>query len=156
MVFGRWCPRGTPLEVISDLRAILVSVHKYGIKLNLSKCEDFIAGGTAVERLQAKSLLETVPAKMQEVPEDELSLIGSPLTCSAVRHYFSQKSRDVERLLTFKHKYFTSPSGLLFVEIIIVHLIAHESIAYLPRVATARYFGVHRRKDTGYIDGFTE
>ncbi|XP_055335726.1 uncharacterized protein LOC129586490 [Paramacrobiotus metropolitanus] len=89
---------GKLCEVLADVDKVIATAHEYGLELNLTKCEFFVFGGTALDReIVRETFIKCHPEFLQPT-ESELLLLGAPLLQAAIPDAIAKKTEDLQRL----------------------------------------------------------
>ncbi|XP_055353423.1 uncharacterized protein LOC129599259 [Paramacrobiotus metropolitanus] len=86
-------------KVIAAIRAIIARGFKLGLELNLGKCEIYSIGSFTADRLHAiQKVLDVFPG-MVVAKEEDLVLLGAPLTSAACEVFLSNKTEQLDHFL---------------------------------------------------------
>lgn len=64
--------------VINELKKVIAAREKYGLELNLSKCEAHIANCNVAEKTEIVGRLKEVAPSIRFLKKEELCRLGSP------------------------------------------------------------------------------
>ncbi|XP_055357534.1 uncharacterized protein LOC129602527 isoform X1 [Paramacrobiotus metropolitanus] len=86
-------------KVIAAVRTIIARGFKMGLELNLGKCEIYSVGSFTADRLHAiRKVLDTFPG-MVVAKEEDLVLLGAPLTSAACEIFLQSKTVQLDHFL---------------------------------------------------------
>jgi hypothetical protein len=87
-----------PHIVAQDLSKVLSASKAAGMELNFSKCEVVFLQHTDAQRVDSLSLFQRLAPGIREVEVEDLSLLGAPLSDTAISSGLEKKTQSLERL----------------------------------------------------------